>query len=316
MIIYQYFRVVLLALCLLLCSCAHLNTGATAESKTIYGDLFNNKNQPTQNLVDLLALSGYAVDGKTPSQDVSVLVGKLKVVPSASPLAILNLVQKIWLRKPGQERWEQNTTRSLSQQKAVIRIFTKLGFLSSVTPAMMHAKGAIILSGRVSSVQFRSKSVKQLLDSGHSFSKLWVLSGERKLAAVEKKALSNSKIDDERGMTKIIVETMLPTLLPSAHFIDAEMKPNKTRANTLDTLEAFFKEKPPGGKYFLVSSQPFGIYQQLIAELAAKRAQRHDIQFFLVAEADKAILQTKDVVLLDNLARVMYVLNQMNSLSS
>ena len=102
----------------------------------------------------------------------------------------------------------------------------------------------------------------------------------------------------------------------------APKKEGKDRATTMDGMELWFREhNPSAGKYAIVSSNPFILYQQLVAMDAALTYKRPNVSFTGYGSAINIELYVKEKgttctaqILLDNFARIIYEIRQVNSL--
>ena len=74
------------------------------------------------------------------------------------------------------------------------------------------------------------------------------------------------EINDERDMIALVANQSLSDQFQHVIFVMAPKKESAARATTMDGMQLWFtKHNPPSGHYALVSSNPFILYQQLVA---------------------------------------------------
>ena len=129
------------------------------------------------------------------------------------------------------------------------------------------------------------------------------------------------EVNDERDMIRLVVNQSLSDKFENIVFIMSPKKEGKARATTMDGMELWFAQhNPPGGHYALVSSNPFVLYQQLVAKDAGLKFKRPDIYFSGYGNAinlEYYVMQKgkSDVakILLDNFARIICEIKQLQS---
>ena len=210
--------------------------------------------------------------------------------------------QKQWLRKPGQERWEQ-TELLPDQRQFVLNWAREQGFFQTWKPATNTYDKALILGATASRMQTRLDYLAQLWNEGVRFNEIVWLTGDRPL---------DSRVD---GMTELCQnESQAARLiwekanLPedmrhlSVLFVAVPMK-GQLRPNTQDTLIAWLNTKPTPCKALFISDQPFCGYQ-----FAVIRSSLPDEFLFDVAGkgVDSLNHPAAAAITLDSIARWIY----------
>lgn len=304
----------------ILLSCAHLPEKPCAlQADANFSNFFDQSCKPKQPVVDLLALSGFQIPSKQPSPEI------IGILPEQTPLKsydfrhVLQLVQGkgqfgqagSWIRPTNKERWEIKSRFSDAQDEAIVTIFKRLGFFKENSLIAKRYAGALVLGARFSNTLERLNLVEALQERGTEFEKIYLLSGERELtgeeiAACQKMGLKLSQ-PDERNMMFLLSQHILKSNHNLVH-VDANKKPNAKRATTADTIEAFAEQDPSAGKYALISTQPFGLYQLLVTQKELQKNQMDNlIKLKLSTQKLPHPENEKAEVLLDNLARIFYV---------
>ncbi len=213
----------------------------------------------------LLALCLSALMSASPIQDrridpeaLSELAQALGISPDADLIAE---TQKQWLRKPGQERWDQ-TELSPEQRLFVLDWAEKQGLFAPWEPSCNHYDQALILGATTPRMQTRLDYLKECWQEGIRFKEIVWLTGERPLDPKVDALLDQCKNESEAAHL-IWEEAELPeemAQLPVV-FISVPMKPSGKRPTTEDTLIAWLQASPEPCKALFVSDQPFCGYQ-------------------------------------------------------
>ncbi len=177
--------------------------------------------------------------------------------------------QRLWLRKPHQERWEMD---ELSNEKRcfVLNWGKKQGFFDPWMPLEQNYDKALILGATTGVMQLRLNYLKDLWNEGIRFNEVVWLTGERPLdLAVDK--LTDRCSNESEAARILWAESDLPEELASLPlvFIEVPMKvvgASVQRPTTVDTLVAWLKVDTNPCKALFVSSQPFCNYQHAVIE--------------------------------------------------
>ena len=286
-------KLYLILFCFVCVSCVHVNNFENKKYlsvENIYDLFFSENHRPTGELIDLLVLTG---DIKTKTQNLTAN-------------QVLNIAQKKWLRAKNQSRFDLASSYSEETEREILEIFNNWGFKNTVLPKIKQARGALLLGALFGTARKRANFIKYMSKHGYDFETLWVLSGERVLRKNEKLNL-DTDILDERQMMRLVAQSELPEYFEEpkrVKFVESLKQPGQLRARTSDTLLDFLKLDPVSGDYFLISNQPFGYYQYLVAERILRRAAaKNNIRFLLAAEESGPY---SAVLLLDMLARILY----------
>jgi hypothetical protein len=181
--------------------------------------------------------------------------------------SIVQATQKKWLRPYGKERWE---TPEVAEEKRakIVELAEKLGFISEIAPIRKKSATCLIHGGTVSRMQLRISYLGALWEEGVRFDRLIFLTGGRPLdPAIE----GDDCLLESQAARRLWQEALLPPALKSfpLTFIDVPMKVSEGRAKrptTADTLIAWLSTQPQVGPALFISSQPFCLYQHLVAK--------------------------------------------------
>ncbi|MEG0036770.1 MAG: hypothetical protein RSB82_00625 [Victivallaceae bacterium] len=228
---------------------------------------------------------------------------------------IIAATQRMWLRKPNQERWDVKEL-SEDQRLFVLDWAKKQGFFSSWKPLDKSYDKAFILGATTSRMSMRLKYLKQLWENeGVRFNEVVWLTGDRPLDP-RVDDLTECCNNESQAACVIWKEAHLPKemhKLPVV-FVSAPMKVNGDvlkRPNTEDTIIAWLERDPKPCKAIFVSNQPFCGYQFAVIDKNLPK----EFLFDVVGHGTKT---TSDpalaAVVLDSIARWIY-LNGLNAKS-
>lgn len=298
-------------------ACVHLPQKKLVRDEASF---FDSKGHVSQAVVDLLALTGTRVKGRPASTHLNSIVAYHRVLRNDDVDSVFNLVQGIsfhgegsWIRPVNKERWEIKSNRTQPQDEAIRQIFVKLGFGKAENPSK-DIHNAILMGARFVGMQQRIATLKNLVTDGYRFDHIWMLLGERSLTQNEIQLAYSAGMDislssDERDVGSALFYSSFSKEEHRLHTIKSEKLPGQVRARTVETIEQFLKSNPDSGGYVLASSQPFALYHKLQTQKMLKKFHRCDIQLSLAAEPlDLLGLKSNTAELLDNLARIFYVL--------
>lgn len=221
---------------------------------------------------------------------------------------IVDKTQAAWLRPSEKERWElEEPSNYLLHRQEILQIATELEMINAVLPSRCFYGEALWLGACVKEVCRRLDYFAFLWRCGVHVNQLSILTGERLLTASERAHCPGAHSEAEM-MEAIWMSTRLPyslrrCLQPSMKLIYAP-KGEKQRANTADTYIWWLAQAGSEPVYLLaLSSQPYVLYQQLIAEKVLPSS------FCVETVGADAPRDLKVVVLLDVIARCLYMLN-------
>jgi len=207
--------------------------------------------------------------------------------------SLLSLTQKKFLRPKGKERFQlHDTLCQFLKRKQFHKEFKTLGLIDPIFPRFKEYESILILG---TSYLDMLERIHFFLSLQLQFHHIFFLTGKRPLAKKEPKSSPPS----EDAMIKNLAKDLLPPHL-SYSFIVSKMH-GKERPTTKDTLLDWLKENPSCKRTLLVSNQPYGEYQRLVASSVC------NIEFDLAAAPP---CEKKDGVpiYLDTLARMLYIL--------
>ncbi len=177
---------------------------------------------------------------------------------------IIQELQRSWLRKPGQERWEMEEL-SFDQKQLVLNWAKKQRLFESWEPSCNTYDKALILGGSTSCMESRLNYLKKLWIQGTRFHEIVWLTGDRPL---------DKRVDDLTDVCKneseascfLFEKAELPEAMRNLPVIFVAVPLKKEgnsiqRPNTKDTILAWLKTNPNPCKTLFVSSQPFCGYQ-------------------------------------------------------
>ena len=257
--------------------------------------LFSHDGTPSRALYNILRLTGVEHDGT-----MSDIVAK---------------TQKLWLRKPGQERWDiEKTVYSNAQE--LWQEFRNCDLILEITPQKNKYDYILFMGATVQRMKLRCDYLMSLINSGLVADTIVILSGARQL---------DSKIDEPKYLEGItgkncsetatecdaaqqIIELGLPDEVKrycKIEYIHAPMKLNKegvlVRPTTDDTLIAWQKTNPKPGSCLIISNQPYGQRQELVVQHLLPGDFTTD-----VASSACYDDEANTAVVLDELARLIY----------
>jgi hypothetical protein len=210
--------------------------------------------------------------------------------------------QKQWLRKAGQERWEQSEL-SKDQREFVLHWAEAQGLFSPWTPACQSYDKALILGATTSRMQLRLDYLKKLWMQGVRFQEIVWLTGERPL---DKRvdALTDRCSNESQAAHILWEEADLPKEMRSLPviYVEVPMKP-QGRPNTEDTIVAWLNTGVLPCSAIFISDQPFCGYQFAIIKTLLPEAFAFDV---VGQGADPTSHPAAAAITLDALARWLY----------
>ncbi len=228
----------------------------------------------------------------------------LKETPTTLEEAI-SLAQKNFLRPSNKERWELKDGFILWWKKrAFLSLFEGLGMLTPIKPLKKTYDGILLLGADAHDFTHR---LSYLLSLKVKAKKVFLLTGERPLTKEEVNHLKSKGITLAHQREDDMIEALFPKEIDHT-IVSCANHPDGTRVNTYDTLKKWIDKYATGGKYLIVSNQPFAYYQFLIACKAAQNSPL-DISFDIAAPT-KLSNKAPVSIGLDSIARILFELEK------
>lgn len=230
---------------------------------------------------------------------------KVMEVPNDGTLpSIIEATQKTWIRSAGKEIWHIENKLSEIQAKAVMDYCSKNRFFIEIMPTQKSYDYAVILGATVATMKKRIGFLEKIAQSGVHFKQVVLLSGARPLDLKIEIAPEGCQTEGE-AMAYLWkacpFEQIGSKQVASAHF-DCPMVEGK-RPTTADTYNLWLASKPKAGSCFMISNQPYCLYQQLVAEAIMPK----EFTFETVGPASDPS-KANPAALLDTIARCLYAL--------
>jgi hypothetical protein len=207
--------------------------------------------------------------------------------------ALLSITQKEFLRPKGKERFElHDSFWQFLKRKQFHKEFKTLGLVDPILPYFKEYESILILG---TSYLDMIERIHFFLSLNIKANHIFFLTGKRPLGKKEPKF--SPPFEDE--MVKKLAIQLLPTDL-SYSFIISNMN-GKDRPTTKDTLLDWIEQTKPHGRILLVSNQPYGEYQHLVASSLC--AMQFDVSAAPPCEKGRGV-----AIYLDSIARILYLL--------
>lgn len=218
----------------------------------------------------------------------------------------ITATQKNWLRKPGQERWEQ-TELSPDQREFVLHWAEEQDLFSTWEPSCETYDSALILGATTARMQMRLDHLKKLWAQGTRFNEIVWLTGDRPL---DKRVdhFTETCSNESEAAHIIWEETELPEDMRNLNvvFIAVPMKIEGNalkRPNTEDTIIAWLETISKPCRALFVSDQPFCGYQFAVIKTCLPK----EFAFDLVGPGvDPKSHPAAAAITLDSIARWIY----------
>ncbi|MBN9413465.1 MAG: hypothetical protein J0H12_06045 [Candidatus Paracaedimonas acanthamoebae] len=306
-----------------------------------------------QEIIKIFCLLSYVLNSS--SYHLSeTLFEKIFVEKKATIQELNALAQRHFLRPKHAERMSKEAIQhykklysrlSIEQKKEIIKYFYDLGYITSVYPKRNVCPDIILIQGStVPDMRERLMFLAKNIENGIIFFKpetqIVFLVGERTLFLTEtKEVLLNTspylkdphwnipKILplDEREASKLIWDQLqLPSSLREKKpiFIEATKQQNSTRAQTMDCVQLWLQKTTPQAhkKVLMISNNPYIHYQKDVTDLEISKAGFNN--FFDIEGIGRSFdLDNQNIditigILMDTLARVLYVENQRQEMLS
>lgn len=211
-----------------------------------------------------IALSSYCYGMMQTQIDPTALQQLTAELNIPNDADLVEVTQKQWLRKPGQERWEMSEV-SAEKRQFILNWAQKVGLFSEWTPSFSKYDQALVLGATTSCMQKRFNYLKALWISGTRFDQIVWLTGDRPLDPRVDGLTDQCKTESDAAIY-IHQNTELPQEMRAlpVRFVAVPMKgtaPNLQRPNTKDTLIAWIDQTPSPCTALFISDQPFCGYQ-------------------------------------------------------
>lgn len=244
--------------------------------------------------------------------------------------SVVQATQKVWLRKPGTERWQMDNRWEELHDK-VIPLFDQLGSLDAVQPSQKFYNYVLVLGATVNPVRARLAYALKLWQQGVRFDTLVFLVGARPLdpkkePATELFARNNQFLpiradwqeskqlpQTETEMARMVFDQAeLPEDFKKSVkivFVDTPMQEKLDGThrwpNTTDTIVHWLSNATQPGSILAISNQPYVGYQHAALKM-------HVPKTFSIETVGPAASPKLHVgVMLDNIARWLYMENKL-----
>lgn len=261
------------------CGCSQRNMrGSLMPPPPLMQKLIDAQGMPTKNLARLLELTSLA--------------------PIDNPAQLIEATQHQYLRPKNLERWQWAPLQFGEHQEEILALLKELGYIDAIHASGHTYQGALVLGGTLTSMRQRIAFLLEEWQRGVRFAKIIGLTGDRARFVDEESA--PVLFDKNNGILPLKSEIQASKMLPENElelmkflfnkselpdefsqvpivYVDARKNahsdPSNKRITTLDTIRAWLKDhKPEPGKYLVVSSQPYIIYQDSVAHAVSPRA--------------------------------------------
>jgi len=234
---------------------------------------------------------------------LSELTINLGIAPNED---LVSATQKLWMRKPGLERWEIEELPP-EERTLVLNWAKEQGLYDAWLSICTTYDKAILLGATTSRMQLRLSYLIQLWNEGTRFHEILWLTGDRPLDKRVDSLTDRGKTESEAARI-LWEEALLPEEMRNLPivFIAAPMN-GASRPNRQDTLTTWLNTKPQPCSALFVSSQP-----HCGAEFAAINAiLPESFLFDLVGPGTNPENHPTDAAItLDSLARWIYITHQ------
>jgi len=241
------------------------------------------------------------------NDDLKQLLQVMGVPHDGTLPSMIKETQKTWRRPAGKERWHIENNLSEIQSKAVMDYCSKTRFFTEIMPAKKEYDYAVILGATVAPMKKRIGFLEKIAQSGVRFKQVILLSGARPLDLKIEIAPEGCQTEGE-ALASLWKASPLRKQVPWTQFncpMITVLGVPAQRPTTADTFKLWLASKPKPGVCFMVSNQPFCVYQQLIAEAILPK----EFAFETVGPAANPD-KVKPAGMLDTIARCLYTIGQ------
>ncbi len=241
------------------------------------------------------------------NEDLLTLLKVMEVKHDGTLPSIITATQKSWLRPAGKQRWEFQNSLTEDQKKAVMAFCIKKGFFSESKPLCKYYDYAFLLGATVSPMKSQMAYLAKLADQGVRFKQVVLLSGPRTLDPEVETIPEGCKTEGD-AMLFLWKDQPLSKKVYWKHFQSPLMTTSQGNPRTptrADTIKTWLASSPKAGRCFMISTSPYGFYQQLIAEETLPKGFKSET----IGPAGDPSVQ-KPAVMLDMIARCLYMLGK------
>jgi hypothetical protein len=243
-----------------------------------------------------------SLSGSLVNDDLQQLLKVMEVANDGTLPSIIEATQKTWIRSAGKERWHIENNLSEIQAKAVMDYCSKNRFFIEIMPTQKTYDYAVILGSTVATMQKRIDFLETIAKTGVQFKQVVLLSGARPLDPKIEIAPEGCQTEGE-ALAYLWKGCPLSKAVPWSQF-DSPMVESR-RPTTADTYNLWLASKPKAGSCFMISNQPYCLYQQLVAEAIMPK----EFTFETVGPASDPS-KANPAALLDTIARCLYTIGQ------
>jgi hypothetical protein len=241
------------------------------------------------------------------NDDLKQLLKVMEVSNDGTLPSIVEATQKSWKRPDGKEIWHIQNNLSEAQTKAVMEYCSKNRFFTEIMPTQKTYDYAVILGATVATMKKRIGFLEKIALSGVQIKQVVLLSGARPLDLKIEIPPEGCQTEGE-ALATLWKAHPLSKQIPWVHFdcpmitiLGAQVR----RPNTVDTYHLWLASKPKAGSCFMISNQPYCLYQQLVAEAILPKELTHET---VGPASDPA--KANPAAMLDTVARCLYTLGQ------
>lgn len=242
--------------------------------------------------------------GEVVTPELLKLIEYFHIQHDGSLSSIAEATQKAWLRPKGKERWETVDPYTFADRAAVLDYYTKTGKFDAVFPTKTSYDTAIVCGATAGRMQMRITYLEKLVQDGVEVKKVVLLTGMRQLdAAVEQ--IPEGCTTEGEAMLALWKKSPLSSKIAWSHLdhpLIEEENGSKRRPGAYDNFSAWVKGESPSTIVVIISNQPYCCYFDAVAQAAFPQG----FTFEVVGDAADPT-QTKTDILLDNLARWIYM---------
>lgn len=271
--------------------------GCLCQDRAQLGKVVDQQGMITQEVKDLLRLTGLTTDGTLQNT--------------------ITVTQQAWLRKPNQERWD--IEKYVTENEAELRsVFDKLGMCKAIMPLYQEYDYVCILGALFGRIKTRLQYAIELYNQGIRFKKLVFLSGARPVVPEQgenmqnyMQSLSLETIDDVEPLTEAEIMKFIYKYISMpddmrqlpVQFVDTPMVQTgmgTRRPATDDIINEWLATNPMPGRCLFVSNQPYVGFQDAVIKTYMPST-------FIIDTVGCECVSTLNIgIILDNVARWLY----------
>lgn len=225
-----------------------------------------------------------------PTKLLARLLELTSILPVANLEQLIVATQHHYLRPKNLERWQLTPMHFGEHEEEILSLLKQLGFIDEIGASTTTYEAALVLGATVTSMRERIAFLVKEWQRGIRFLSIVGLTGHRsRFLDQESETILFNK---QNAILPLKGDALLPEILPENEleimkflfvhselphewsqvrviFVDARKglgsDPSNKRITTLDTIQAWIKDfQPKPGRYLVVSSQPYVIYQDVV----------------------------------------------------